>query len=69
MIEFSMIAAVEMARVPRVVAPSEPEWFYCEEKNMEFTGVNVKNIAKDFNLGYRLDYINATVEFIEMVEE
>jgi hypothetical protein len=63
-IEFSMIAAVEMNRVYPIRVPAKPEWFTCEEKDMEFTEPNVKKIAKEYNLGYTLDYINATVVFI-----
>lgn len=44
----------------------KPKEFLCEEKKMLFTEANIKRIAKDFNLTYRLDYVNAKVIFTEI---
>jgi hypothetical protein len=67
MTKISTITAIYMGLWFPLELPEKPEWFLCEEKDMEFTEENVKKLAKDFNLSYKLDYINATVEFTQKV--
>lgn len=65
MIKLSAITALYMNLWFPIELPEKPEWFLCEEKDMEFTEPNIKKLAKEFNLSYKLDYINSTVEFTQ----
>jgi hypothetical protein len=69
MIYISKITAINMSLVFPIEMPKKPKWFLCEEKDMEFTESNIKKLAKEYNLAYTLDYLKATVEFTQKIEE
>ncbi len=64
-IKLSMIAVAMMNGNNRLRVPVAPKEFFCEEKSMAFEEKNIKKLAKEYNLKYTLDYLNATVVFVE----
>ena len=65
MTQISPIAAIAIYTQPTLIIPGTPKEFECVEKNMAFEFYMIKKLAKLYNLTYKLDYINATVEFTQ----
>ena len=68
MIEISTITATMMNKtVPPLKVPKMPKWFKYTHRGQELEVHKDKlvKIAKDFNLKYTLDYLNATAVFVE----
>ncbi len=63
----SINTAMMMNGNNRLRVPAVPKEFYCEEKNMVFNEKNIKRIACEYNLKYTLDYLKATVVFMERI--
>jgi hypothetical protein len=66
MIKTSKVAAMMLHTKPQVwEEPSCPEVFYNKEHEILIGLGDIKEFAKKFNLTYTLDYINATVLFLD----
>ena len=66
MIKTSKVAAMMLhIKAQAWEEPSCPEVFYNKERGILISLRDIKEISKKFNLTYTLDYINATVIFLD----